>query len=211
MSSCDNSNIKQNYIVTNINEFDTLTACTGIWTSNIYGCSPITIQDQLKLNSVNINNSLNNLLVIDNLTGLIQYRDINSISSGITISGTNGITNFEYDQKNTFTITRSDNLKFFAKIDSVTGFTVNGNIVITGNSEIGGDIIPTNDGTSNIGSQSKRFRNINTISGTSSVWTSTSKIITPEINLGLDILGNQRIITADNSIIQEDVLNGGTF
>jgi hypothetical protein len=211
MSSCDNSNIKQNYIVTNINEFDTLTACTGIWTSNIYGCSPITIQDQLKLNSVNINNSLNNLLVIDNLTGLIQYRDINTISSGITISGTNGITNFEYDQKNTFTITRSDNLKFFAKIDSVTGFTVNGNIVITGNSEIGGDIIPTNDGTSNIGSQSKRFRNINTISGTSSVWTSTSKIITPEINLGLDILGNQRIITADNSIIQEDVLNGGTF
>jgi hypothetical protein len=211
MSSCDNSNIKQNYIVTNINEFDTLTACTGIWTSNIYGCSPITIQDQLKLNSVNINNSLNNLLVIDNLTGLIQYRDINTISSGITISGTNGITNFEYDQKNTFTITRSDNLKLFAKIDSVTGFTVNGNIVITGNSEIGGDIIPTNDGTSNIGSQSKRFRNINTISGTSSVWTSTSKIITPEINLGLDILGNQRIITADNSIIQEDVLNGGTF
>ena len=47
MSSCDNSNIRQNYIVTNTNEFDTFTACTGVWTSNIYGCSPITIQDQL--------------------------------------------------------------------------------------------------------------------------------------------------------------------
>ena len=52
MSSCDNSNIKQNYIVANTNEFDTLTACTGIWTSNIYGCSPINVNDLINLKVV---------------------------------------------------------------------------------------------------------------------------------------------------------------
>lgn len=124
MSSCDNSNIRQNYIVTNTNEFDTFTACTGIWTTNIYGCSPITIQDQL-------------------------------------------------------------NLK--------------------------GDTLPNSDGTINLGSTLNRFRNINTVSGTSSVWTSTVKVITPSVDLGLDSNNESRIITANNSIIQNDVLLGGTY
>lgn len=124
MSSCDNSNIRQNYIVTNTNEFDTFTACTGVWTSNIYGCSPITIQDQL-------------------------------------------------------------NLK--------------------------GDVLPNSDSTINLGSTSNRFRNINTVSGTSSVWTSTVKVITPSVDLGLDSNNESRVINANNSIIQDDILLGGTF
>lgn len=73
------------------------------------------------------------------------------------------------------------------------------------------DFTPSSDNTINLGTPIKRFRNINTVSGTSSVWTSTVKVNTPEIDLGLDSLGNQRIITANNSVIQQDVLNGGTF
>jgi hypothetical protein len=124
MSSCDNSNIRQNYIVTNTNEFDTFTACTGIWTSNIYGCSPLTIQDQLNLN---------------------------------------------------------------------------------------GDVLPNSDSTINLGSTLNRFRNINTVSGTSSIWTSTVKVITPSVDLGLDSNNESRVINANNSILQDDILMGGTF
>lgn len=73
------------------------------------------------------------------------------------------------------------------------------------------DIIPFSSDTINLGNTSKRFRNINTLSGTSSYWTSTVKVITPELDLGLDSSGNTRTITADNSVIQDDVLNGGDF
>ena len=124
MSSCDNSNIRQNYIVTNTNEFDTFTACTGVWTSNIYGCSPITIQDQLILK---------------------------------------------------------------------------------------GDTSPNSDNTINLGSTLNRFRDINTVSGTSSVWTSTVKVITPSIDLGLDSNNESRIINSNNSIMQNDFLLGGSY
>ena len=74
-----------------------------------------------------------------------------------------------------------------------------------------GDIIPVIDNTINLGTPIKRFRDINTVSGTTSVWTATTKIYTPELDLGLDSLGNQRTITANNSVIQNDTLNGGIF
>jgi hypothetical protein len=136
MSSCDNSNIRQNYIVANINEFDTISACTGVWTSNIYGCSPITVHDDLNL------------------------------------------------------------------VEDIT---------ISGETFVNGDITPLVSDITNIGTSLKRFRDINTISGTSTVWTSTIQVITPNLNLGLDSLNNQRTITANNSIIQDDILYGGDY
>ena len=47
--------------------------------------------------------------------------------------------------------------------------------------------------------------------GTSTVWTSTGIIYTPILNLGQDLSGNTRIITAESSIIQDDILNGGSY
>jgi hypothetical protein len=73
------------------------------------------------------------------------------------------------------------------------------------------DITPNSDNTINLGTPIKRFRNINTVSGTTSYWASTVKVITPEIDLGLDSSGNTRTITANNSVIQDDILNGGNF
>lgn len=73
------------------------------------------------------------------------------------------------------------------------------------------DIVPEIDDEINIGTPIRRFRDINTISGTSTVWTSTNQVITPNLNLGLDSQGNLRVITANNSIIQQDVLNGGNY
>jgi hypothetical protein len=74
-----------------------------------------------------------------------------------------------------------------------------------------GDIIPVTDNTINLGTPIRRFRDINTVSGTTTVWTATTSIYTPELDLGLDSLGNQRKITANNSVIQNDTLNGGIF
>jgi hypothetical protein len=73
------------------------------------------------------------------------------------------------------------------------------------------DITPSIDNTINFGTQLKRFRDINTVSGTTTVWTATTSVYTPNLDLGLDGLGNSRIITANNSVIQNDTLNGGIF
>jgi len=73
------------------------------------------------------------------------------------------------------------------------------------------DVIPTSDNLINFGSPVRRYRDINTVSGTSTVWTSTGVIYTPVLNLGSDLSGNTRIITADSSIIQDDCLLGGTY
>jgi len=81
----------------------------------------------------------------------------------------------------------------------VTGVTLHDNIV------------PVTNETIDLGTPIKRFREINTLSGTSSYWTSTVKVITPELDLGLDGDSNSRIITANNSIIQNDILLGGNY
>lgn len=73
------------------------------------------------------------------------------------------------------------------------------------------DIRPYSSDTINLGTSGFRFRDINTLSGTSTYWTSTITVNTPQVDLGLDGDGNSRIITANNSVIQEDTLNGGTF
>ena len=73
------------------------------------------------------------------------------------------------------------------------------------------DFTPVIDNTINLGTPIRRFRDINTVSGTTTVWSATTKIYTPELDLGLDGLGNSRVITANNSIIQDDALNGGAF
>jgi len=73
------------------------------------------------------------------------------------------------------------------------------------------DITPNSDNNINLGTPIRRFREINTVSGTTTIWSATTKIYTPEIDLGIDSSGNTRTITADNSVIQNDELFGGTF
>lgn len=123
--------------------------------------------------------------------------------------------------------------------NSFTGGTVNGSLTVTGNiincdsgstiytetiiaCESGvtinnaitvyqTEILPTSDDLINFGSPTRRFRNVNTVSGTSTVWTATGVVYTPVLNLGLDFSGDTRIITAESSIIQDDLLFGGVY
>lgn len=73
------------------------------------------------------------------------------------------------------------------------------------------DVVPTSDNLINFGSPTRRFRNVNTVSGSSTVWASTEVIYTPSLNLGADLNGEERLINAENSIIQDDILLGGTY
>lgn len=87
-----------------------------------------------------------------------------------------------------------------------TGVTINSNFTVYSASTQ-----PVSDGTKTLGTPTRRWRDVNTVSGTSTVWTSTNTVITPNLDLGQDTLGNTRIITADNSVIQNDILNGGSY
>ena len=73
------------------------------------------------------------------------------------------------------------------------------------------DLLPNQTDVLDLGTPIRRFRDVNTVSGTSTVWTSTNVVNTPNLNLGLDSDNNQRTITADNSVIQNDILNGGSY
>lgn len=208
MSSCDNSNIKKNYIVTST-ETDILSACTGFYTNNIYSCSGDTITIESDILSTN---TINSSVILSGGTNLLD------IFGGLD----KFITGFTYDNSNNLSIQRNDGVSFDVNISEFSGLTINGVLsactgVYTSNLygcspiTIHDDLLPLNDGGSDLGSPVKRFRDVNTISGTSTVWTSTNKIITPELNLGLDSSGNTRTITANNSIIQDDILNGGHY
>ena len=70
---------------------------------------------------------------------------------------------------------------------------------------------PVIDDNVQLGTPTRRWREVNTVSGTSTVWTSTNRVITPNLDLGLDSQSNSRIITANNSIIQDDCLDAGDY
>lgn len=72
-------------------------------------------------------------------------------------------------------------------------------------------ILPTQDITVNIGTPANRFREVNTYSGTTTIWSATTIIYSPTLDLGLDSLGNSRILTANSSILNNDVLLGGSY
>ena len=108
----------------------------------------------------------------------------------------------------------SNNISACTSVNTNTIVSCSGDSIInlsSGYTEFNKDITPKTDASVNIGNPIKRFRDINTVSGTSTVWTSTIKINTPILDLGLDNQSNLRQITADNSIIQDDFLNGGTY
>lgn len=84
-------------------------------------------------------------------------------------------------------------------------------ITFNSNLEIVDNIIPSTDLGSDIGTGSRRFREINSYSGNTTIWVATQEVSTPNLDLGLDSESNSRIITADNSIIENDTLLGGTY
>ena len=73
------------------------------------------------------------------------------------------------------------------------------------------DIVPPSDGLISVGRPIRRFREVNTVSGMSTIWASSTRVVTPEVSLGYDSMGELRILTANSSILQNDLLNGGSY
>jgi hypothetical protein len=80
---------------------------------------------------------------------------------------------------------------------------------------INADLNPNIDATINLGTPIRRFRQINTVSGTSTYWNSISATIdnlsVSTIDLGYDSGGDHRILNADTSILNLDTLEAGKY
>lgn len=85
----------------------------------------------------------------------------------------------------------------------------------TGEVTVNVDLNPAVDSGSDLGTSVKRFRQINTVSGSSTYWASTTANIgtlnVNTIDLGLDSDGDHRILTADSSILVKDTLAPGNY
>lgn len=95
----------------------------------------------------------------------------------------------------------SGSTAFFNTISACTDNTIN----------VGANLVPTVDNTFDVGTPIRRYREVNTVNGMSSIWASTVRVVTPEVTLGYDSMGELRILNANSSILQNDVINGGSY
>lgn len=146
------------------------------------------------------NDNTNVSVLIDNFSGLTVNGELTvDTLSATTIIGAGEITGFTYNGANTFFLNKDDGTILSANFSTISGITTSG------------DILPDTDNTISLGTPVRRFRELNAFSGNTSVWSANQRVITPQLDLGLDSSGNTRIITADNSIIQDDCLEGGSY
>ena len=160
-----------------------------------------TSSDNLTFSGVNLS------ILVDNTNQILTLSAATPSDYTFTGGTVNGLTNFTNGLSAT-TISACTSIQT-NKIVSCSGDTqIN---LTSGQTIFNTTLIPNLDGIIDVGIASKRFRDINTVSGTSTVWTSSIKVNTPTLDLGNDSQGNLRQITADNSIIKDDTLLGGTY
>lgn len=95
----------------------------------------------------------------------------------------------------------SGSTAFFNTISACTDNTIN----------VGSSLTPIVDNSVDIGTSLRRYREVNTVNGMSTIWASTVRVVTPEVTLGYDSMGELRILNANSSILQNDVINGGSY
>jgi hypothetical protein len=118
---------------------DTLSACTGVYTSNIYGCSPITVQDDLILVSgltattVNIQNVLSGTPILNLgvdidgnvVSGLTSGDNIYNIDGTLTTGRTVNVSGFSLtisgEAQNVLTVVGSGDTEPIFKVEGSSG------------------------------------------------------------------------------------------
>jgi hypothetical protein len=153
----------------------------------------------------------NNIIIGTNIT--LPNTRANGINIGGVLFGINTYSNLA---GNPFTGASSTGKIGINIVTPTEALHVSGNTLING--QLTADtinattsILPTQDITVNIGTPTNRFREVNTYSGTTTIWSATTTIYSPTLDLGLDSLGNSRILTANSSILNNDVLLGGSY
>ena len=133
-----------------------------------------------------LNNSATDILVRNSSTGVVEYRPV----SGITPDTNTFVTGFTYDDANTFTITRNDDISLSSTINQMSGLTINGNLVVTGTTNISGittvDSTLQVDGNVNITSNSFFFQGTSVGGGNVSLIGVDSSDVIRIGNLGFD-------------------------
>lgn len=211
-NTCSTSDINQTFIIEPLSitgGSPTLSACTALYSNEIISCSGNTniilssgytqFSHDIIVNGVYYSGGTNLYNVI---VSAITANDV--YVTGATFSGT------------TLILSRRDNVDVFATFSgNSSGDCINDLYVenLYGCSPITlhDDLNPAIDASIDLGTPILRFRNINTVSGTSTVWTSTTSVTTAELILGYDESSNLRTITAANSIIQNDILDGNSY
>jgi hypothetical protein len=153
----------------------------------------------------------NNIIIGKNIS--LPNATTNSINIGGVLFGINTYSN---SSGNPFTGASSTGRIGVNVVTPTEALHVSGNTLINGQLTANTvnattSILPTQDITVNIGTPTNRFREVNTYSGTTTIWSATTIIYSPTLDLGLDSLGNSRILTANSSILNNDVLLGGSY
>jgi len=192
----------------------TVSACTSLFTNEIISCSGNTNivlgSGTTSFNSdIFINGGISASTIYSGGTNLyniivsaITENDI--YVTGATFSG------------GTLIIKRRDNVDFYATFtgntsgDCLTDLYIE-NLYGCSQITLHDNINPVIDNTIDLGTILKRFRDINTVNGHSTFWTSTTSVTTAALVLGIDSSGYSRTITANNSIIQDDTLDNNTY
>jgi hypothetical protein len=114
---------------------------TDLYVTNIYGCSPVTIHDELnvsgdtqlaaglKLVTTPTNDDSLTQILSRDTDGTVKYRDVASIIDAA--SADTFVTAVTYDDNNNITVTRNDGTGFTANISVMSGLTVDGTVSAT--------------------------------------------------------------------------------
>lgn len=153
----------------------------------------------------------NNIIIGTNIT--LPNTRVNGINIGGVLFGINTYSSLV---GNPFTGASSTGKIGINVVTPLEALHVSGNTLINGQLtantvNVTTSILPTQDITVNIGTPTNRFREVNTYSGTTTIWSATTIVYSPTLDLGLDSLGNSRILTANSSILNNDVLLGGSY
>lgn len=214
---CSPSDINQTFIIepqSITGGTPVVSACTAVYTNLLVSCSG----DSMISLSSGFTQFNNNIIVNGAISGSSFYSGGTNVYDIILSAITENdiyLTGATFSG-GTLILTRNDNQNIYATFTGNTSGTCISDLHVTnlyGCSPIvlHNDLVPNIDGAIDLGTPIKRFRDINTVSGTSTVWTSTTSVTTAALILGLDSSGNTRTITANNSVIQDDILFGGVY
>ena len=94
----------------------------------------LNVTGDTSLNSVSANTIQSTTISASTVTAGVFYGDGSGLS-GVSTSDT-FVTGFTYDNANNFTISRNDGNSLIINVDTFTGITVNGDLIVTGNTNL---------------------------------------------------------------------------
>lgn len=162
--------------------------------------------DTLNILSNPITANTEQCILVRSLDGSIKIREASSlISSAVTLQTLQEVMSIGSTSSTISDVFIETSSGSSITFKSDTASLILDNVISATTISLGGDIIPQNDNTVDLGSTIKRFRNLNTVNGVAVNFTASTKIKTSQIELG------NVILTQDNVILTGQTLEGGDW